>query len=73
MPVKFAVPSPLYIKLTPLGREPLSVIAAVGKELVVTVTVFHWPAVKVVDAALVKTAPGLLPPCHRQSGCRWNR
>ena len=48
-----AVPSPLSVKVTPAGSAPVSVRAAVGNPVVVTVNVPAWPTVKVALAALV--------------------
>ena len=43
------MPSPLSVKVIPLGRAPVSVSVAVGEEFVVTVKVPGWPAWNTVD------------------------
>ena len=48
VPLSVAVPLPLSVNVTPLGRAPLSVSAGVGKPVAVTVKVPAAPAVKVV-------------------------
>ena len=48
-----AVPFLLSVKVTPLGRAPLSDSVGVGKPVVVTVNVPNAPVVNVVAAALV--------------------
>ncbi len=53
VPARVAVPSPLSVKVTPLGSAPVSVIAGVGLPLVVTVKLPALPAVKVVPSAEV--------------------
>ena len=50
-----AVPSPLSTKVTPEGSVPLSLSAAVGVPVVVTVKLPAVPVVKVVLVALVIT------------------
>ena len=66
MPAIVAVPSPLSVKLTPLGRVWLSEIVRVGPDgtpVVVTVKLPACPTVKVVAAALVMsgaTATGVI-------------
>src|ERR1022692_3637779 len=47
-PARVAVPSPLSVKVTPLGRLPDSDSAAVGVPVEVTVKVPDDPSVKVV-------------------------
>ena len=51
VPDRVAVPSPLSTKLTPLGSEPNSDNAGVGKPVEVTVKVPAEPSVNVVLAA----------------------
>ena len=53
VPASVAVPSPLFVKVTPAGSEPVSVIVAVGLPVEVTVKVPALPWVKVVLAPLV--------------------
>ena len=53
MPASVAVPLPLSANVTPEGKAPVSVMAAVGKPVVVTVNEPAWPTVKVVWPALV--------------------
>jgi hypothetical protein len=53
VPDSVAVPSPLSLKVTPLGRFPLSVSAGAGGPVVVTVKVPAEPAVNVVLLAEV--------------------
>ena len=70
MPARVAVPSPLSTKVTPLGSEPTSDKAAVGKPVEVTVKVPAEPSVNVVLAADVMAGAGL----HRQGeGLRQRR
>ncbi len=60
VPASVAVPLPLLVKVTPVGRAPVWVIvAAVGVPVVVTVKVPALPTVKVVALALVNAAPAL--------------
>ena len=47
------MPSPLSVRVTPLGSAPVSLIAGTGLPLVVTVKVPALPAVKVVPSAEV--------------------
>ena len=56
------MPSPLSVKVTPLGSAPVSERAAAGKPLVVTVKVPALPVEKVAELPLVM--PGSL--VHRQ-------
>ena len=53
VPARAAVPSPLSRKVTPPGSAPVSLRAAVGKPVVVTVKVPSVPVVNVVLSALV--------------------
>ena len=55
VPASVAVPSPLSVKVTPLGSEPAGIDkeASVGTPVVVTVKVPGLPTTKVVEAALV--------------------
>ena len=53
VPAKVAVPSLLSTKVTPVGNAPVSVSAAVGKPVVVTVNVPIVPDVNVGVPALV--------------------
>ena len=53
VPLRVAVPSPLSLKLTPLGRGPDSETAAVGSPVVVTVKEPADPSWKVVLATEV--------------------
>ena len=53
VPASVAVPSPLSMKLTPVGRAPVSESDAVGRPVVVTVKVPALPSVKVVLSAEV--------------------
>ena len=53
VPARVAVPSPLSTKVTPVGNAPVSVSAAVGNPVVVTVNVPGVPVVNVVLSALV--------------------
>ena len=53
MPLSVAVPLPLSTKVTPPGRAPVSLRAADGEPVLVTVNVPALPTVKVVLAALV--------------------
>ena len=53
VPASVAVPSPLSTRVTPAGSEPVSVMAAVGSPVEVTVKVPADPVVKVVLAPLV--------------------
>lgn len=53
VPEIVAVPLPLSLKVTPLGRVPVSVRLGVGEPVVVTVKLPALPVVKVVLAALV--------------------
>ena len=48
VPARVAVPSPLSMKVTPVGSAPVSVRAAVGNPVVVTVNEPAGPTVKVV-------------------------
>ncbi len=45
------VPLPLSVNVTPLGSEPVSVRAAVGGPVEVTVKLPAWPSAKVVLSA----------------------
>jgi hypothetical protein len=56
VPVKVAVPLALSVNVTPVGRAPVSVIAAVGVPVVVTMNVSPVPTVNV--AALPLVMPG---------------
>ena len=62
VPEIVAVPSPLSVKVSPAGSEPVFARAAAGEPVVVTVKVLTTPVVKVVALALVKAGavPGLL-------------
>ena len=62
MPEIVPVPSPLSLKLRPLGRAPVLERAAAGEPVVETVNDFATPVVKVTELALVKAGavPGLL-------------
>ena len=62
MPEIVPVPSPLSVKLRPLGREPVFESAAVGEPVVETVKDLATPVVKVAELELVKAGatPGLL-------------
>ena len=53
VPARVAVPSPLSVRVTPLGRAPVSDSDAVGLPDEVTVKVPALPTVKVVLAAEV--------------------
>jgi hypothetical protein len=53
VPASVAVPSPLSVKVTPVGSTPDSDSEAVGRPCVVTVSSPELPATKVVDEALV--------------------
>ena len=53
VPARVAVPSPLSRKVTPPGRRPVSLRAAVGKPVAVTVKVPKVPVANVVLSALV--------------------
>ena len=56
MPARVAVPSPLSVKVAPLGKLPVSlinIVALVGNPVVVTLKVPAFPTVKVVLFALV--------------------
>ena len=56
VPASVAVPLLLSVKVTPLGRAPvlvMTILAPVGKPVVVTVNVPALPTVKVVLLALV--------------------
>ena len=53
VPASVAVPSPLSTKVTPVGSAPVSLSAAVGNPVVVTVNVPSVPVVNVVLSALV--------------------
>ena len=53
MPLSVAVPLPLLVNVTPLGRAPLSLTVGVGEPVVVTVKLPDWPTVKVVLVPLV--------------------
>jgi len=53
VPASAAVPLPLSLKVTPLGREPLQVIVGVGTPVAVTVNDPAAPATNVVLFALV--------------------
>jgi hypothetical protein len=44
VPLRLAVPFPLLVNVTPLGRAPASVIAATGKPVVITVNEPATPA-----------------------------
>jgi hypothetical protein len=62
-PVSVAVPFPLLVNVTPLGRAPDSVIElAVGVPVVVTVKVVVWPFGKVALLAdvMVGATAGLM-------------
>jgi hypothetical protein len=50
VPERVAVPLPLSTKLTPIGSEPVSDTAAVGKPDVVTSKLLETPSAKVVPA-----------------------
>src|SRR6516165_5164753 len=54
-PLRDAVPFLLSTSVTPAGRAPLRVIAAVGKPVVVIVNVFAFPTANVTVSALVMT------------------
>ena len=54
--MRVAVPSPLSVNVTPLGKAPFSVRLGVGEPVVVTVKVLAAPTVKVVLLALVMIA-----------------
>ncbi len=51
VPDRVAVPSPLSVKVTPLGNVPVSLSAAVGLPVDVTVKVPDDPSMKVVSFA----------------------
>ena len=53
VPASVAVPSALSVRVTPAGKEPVSLMAAVGKPVVVMANEPAWPTVKVVVLALV--------------------
>src|SRR5664280_87152 len=53
VPVMVAVPSPLLVKRTPVGTVPVSVMAAVGEPVVVTVKENAVPTTPVAEPALV--------------------
>ena len=53
VPASVAVPLRLSVKVTPAGKAPVSVMAAVGFPVVVMVNEPAWPTVKVVWSALV--------------------
>ncbi len=53
VPARVAVPSPLSVKVTPLGSAPFSVSAEVGNPVDVTVKLPAWPSVKVAASAEV--------------------
>jgi hypothetical protein len=52
-PLRVAVPSPLLINVTPLGRAPLSVRVAAGKPVEANMKLFDWPTTKIALPALV--------------------
>ena len=54
VPARVAVPSRLSTKVTPVGKAPVSVNAAVGLPVVATVKVFAEFKAKAADASLVK-------------------
>jgi len=54
MPEMVAVPFPLFVKVTPLGRVPDSVMVAAGEPVVVTEKVNAVPTVPVAEVELVK-------------------
>jgi len=60
VPLRVAVPFPLSVKVTPLGRVPDSLSAGVGDPVVVTVKLPAVPTVNVVLFALV--IAGAVPP-----------
>ena len=60
VPPSVAVPFPLFVKVTPLGRVPDSLSAGVGDPVVVTVKLPAVPTVNVVLFALV--IAGAVPP-----------
>jgi hypothetical protein len=53
VPLSVPVPLLLSVKITPVGRDPLSLRLAVGEPVVVTVNVPAEPVAKVVLLALV--------------------
>jgi hypothetical protein len=53
VPDRVAVPSPLSMKLTPLGKVPVSESDGAGKAAVVTVKLFDEPSMKEVELAEV--------------------
>ena len=53
VPLRVAVPFPLFVKVTPLGKAPDSVMDGVGDPVVVTVKLPAAPTVNVVLLALV--------------------
>jgi hypothetical protein len=53
VPLKVAVPLPLFVKVTPLGSDPVSLSETVGLPVAVTVNVPAVPTVNVVLLALV--------------------
>src|SRR5208283_2862413 len=53
VPASVAVPSLLSVKVTPVGRLPVSDNVHVGDPVDMTVTVPAWPTVKVLPAELV--------------------
>ena len=60
VPLRVAVPFPMSVKVTPLGRVPDSLSAGVGDPVVVTVKLLAVPTVNVVLFALV--IAGAVPP-----------
>ena len=59
VPATVAVPSPLSVKVTPVGRAPASLSAGAGYAVVVTVNVPGVPAVNVIASPLVMAVPWL--------------
>ena len=56
VPLRVAVPSPLFVKVTPVGSAPvLVIVVAVGDPLVMIVNVPRIPVVNVVALELVIT------------------
>ena len=53
VPEMVAVPLPLFMKVTPVGRAPDSVRVATGYAVVVTVSLKAAPTMEVAESALV--------------------
>ena len=56
VPLKEAVPLPLSTKVTPAGKEPVSVRAGAGAPTVETLKLPLWPTLKVAEVALIGVA-----------------